>query len=240
MPTQSTPPTTINAGEPASSPCRQWGVWFRSIGWAVLVMATAECLRVFTGSNCYVVVADKCCRSAQPTEQFLVNAQRAYGIRSVFNLRDENEDQAWYRRERDTCARLDITLVNAGLASKEQPPAHDFKRLILSMRDCPEPVLIHCANGNDRTSLASAFYLLLRTPASLPEARQQLSLRYGHMYWTKAGCLGRILDSYEEWLQELAKEHRPDRLVYWAEHVYQPEYVTAVLPRRKPVRDNSP
>ncbi len=190
---------------------------------ALLAMLSAECLRIFVGSNFHDVVPAKCYRSAQPTPAFLENLQRTHSIRSIVNLRDENKEESWYNHEKEAADRHGIQLINAGLCSIEQPPEHDFARFIQAIKDAPEPVLIHCANGNDRTGLASAVYLLMRTHTPLAQARGQLSLRYGHFGWTRSSCLRRILDSYENWLQETGKEHHPDHLYDWGMHFYRQE-----------------
>jgi protein tyrosine phosphatase (PTP) superfamily phosphohydrolase (DUF442 family) len=192
-------------------------------GAAVVVMFVAECLRIFVGSNFHTVVPGKCYRSAQPTASFLESVQRTYGVCTIINLRDENEDEAWYQQEKHAAQRLNLKLVNAGLSSKEQPPEVDFHTFVRAMKDSPEPILIHCANGNDRTGLASAVYLMMRTDASVAQARGHLSLRYGHIAWSKASCLHRILDNYESWLGEVGKTHSADNFYYWGMNVYRQE-----------------
>src|SRR5947209_1229661 len=73
---------------------RLWLV-LQAVGLACFVMFAAECLRIFVGSNYHCVMPDKCYRAAQPTPAFLESMQQAHGIRSILNLRDENDDQAW-------------------------------------------------------------------------------------------------------------------------------------------------
>ncbi len=63
----------------------------------------------------------------------------------------------------------------------------------------------------------------MRTDTPLPEARRQLSLRYGHFRWGKAGCLQRMLDSYEAWLASNHLEHTAGNLHEWACNVFVPE-----------------
>jgi len=188
-----------------------------------VLMFLAEAGRMFLGYNFRTVIDGKCYRSAQPTERFLEEVQRTHGIRSILNLRDENLDQAWYHEEKQAAERLGIKLVNAGLSSSEQPQDFEFRRFVDGMDACEQPVLIHCASGNDRSGLASAVYLMLYTKSSVADARNHLSLRYGHISWGKAGCLQRILDSYELWLLENGHTHRADYFRHWAKHEYRPE-----------------
>jgi hypothetical protein len=192
------------------------------------VMLVAECLRIFVGANFHSVASGKCYRSGQPTADFLATVQRTHEIRAVLNLRGgepDNKDEDWYQEEKEAAARLGIKLIDAGLSGSEQPPRDDFVIFFNAMDACPEPMLIHCANGNDRTGLASALYLLMRTDTTIPEARRQLSIRYGHFAWGKAGCLQRMLDSYEAWLAEKGFEHSADHLRDWACNFYQPEQI---------------
>jgi protein tyrosine phosphatase (PTP) superfamily phosphohydrolase (DUF442 family) len=197
----------------------------QSLSVALFVMFLAECCRIFLGMNCHCVVEGKCYRSAQPTAQFIESMHRTEGIKSILNLRDENDDELWYQREKETAERLGIQLFNAGLCSCEQVSEFDFWRFVRAARDCPEPVLIHCANGNDRTGQASVIYLLIRTNTPLPEARRQLSLRYGHIPWSRASCLSRVLDAYENWLDEKNFQHTADHFLDWAEHHYRQEAI---------------
>ena len=187
---------------------------------AALVMFVAEVLRVFVGSNFDCVVAGRCYRAGQPTPTFLESVQRTHGIKSIINLRDENEDDAWYREEKAAAERLGLKLVNAGLCGDEMTPADDFRKVVKLIAAAPEPMLIHCASGSDRTGLASAVFLLIHTDTPLDVARKQLALRYGHFAWTKKGCLDLTLENYATWLSKSGDEHRPERFVYWVEHVY--------------------
>jgi protein tyrosine phosphatase (PTP) superfamily phosphohydrolase (DUF442 family) len=190
---------------------------------AGLAMFIAEVLRIFVGGNFHAVVPGQCYRSGQPTADFLETVHRTHGIRAIINLRDENEDEPWYQEEKQAAQRLGIQLINAGLSGSEMPPAEDFAKFMNALEACPEPMLIHCANGNDRTGLAAALYLLMRTETPLPEARRQLSLRYGHFRWGKASCLQRMLDSYEAYLASDNLEHTPAHLHHWACDLYRPE-----------------
>jgi protein tyrosine phosphatase (PTP) superfamily phosphohydrolase (DUF442 family) len=198
-------------------------VILRGLLLATLVMVVAECLRIFVGNNFYAVVPGNCYRSAQPTPAVLESLQRTHGIRAILNLRDENEDQPWYQREKQTAERLGLKLVNAGLSSNDQPPEDDFWTFVQALDTCPEPMLIHCYNGCDRSGLASVIYLMMRTNTPIPEARTQLSLRYGHFWFTKASCLHRMLDSYEAWLKSENLAHSADHFREWAHFHYRRE-----------------
>ena len=185
-------------------------------------MFVAECLRVFVGSN-FATVAGRCYRSAQPGPMFLENLKRTYGVRSIINLRDENLEDAWYREEKQAAQRLGLNLVDAGLCGLEQTPAEDFRKVVKLIDEAPEPILIHCASGSDRTGLASAIFLLIHTDTPFDQARKQLHLRYGHFPWTKKACLDRTLDSYADWLEANRWEHSREHFLKWVNTVYEAE-----------------
>ena len=128
-----------------------------------------------------------------------------------------------FRKNPAAAKRLGLELRGAGLSSKEQAPVKDFRVFVQAMKDAKEPVLIHCANGNDRSGLASAVYLLMRTDTPISVARRQLSIRYGHFAVGYPLCLHRVLDNYESWLN--GRPHTPEHFYYWGMNVYQPEVV---------------
>src|SRR2546430_5011474 len=55
--------------------------------------------------------------------------------------------------------------------------SEDFAKVVEAIKTAPEPMLIHCATGNDRSGLASAMYLLLRDRKStrLNSSHSQIS-----------------------------------------------------------------
>jgi protein tyrosine/serine phosphatase len=193
----------------------------KGIALAALVMLAAEALRIFVGTNFDCVSPGLCYRCSQPSPAFLADMKRTYGIRSVINLRDENNDDAWYRDEKRTARELGIQLVDAGLWSKVAPRPDELRNVVRSIAAAPPPMLIHCASGSDRTGFACALFLLVQTDTPLDEARLQLHLRYGHFAWTATGCLDRTLEQYADWLSQNAWQHNRERFLFWVEHVFQ-------------------
>jgi protein tyrosine phosphatase (PTP) superfamily phosphohydrolase (DUF442 family) len=192
----------------------------KGVALAGVVMLVAECLRVFVGMNFGCVSPGLCYRSSQPSPAFLENMKRTYGIRSVINLRDENNDDAWYREEKKAAEELGIELVDAGLWSKVAPKPDELRNVVKLIAAAPEPMLIHCASGSDRTGFASAIYMLVRTDTPLEDARQELHLRYGHFAWTATGCLDETLEKYAKWLSKKGWQHDRAIFLHWVEHVY--------------------
>ena len=188
---------------------------------ALGLVAGAEIGRTALGSNFHTVVPKRCYRCSQPTPDDLDLLARRFGVRSVINLRGFDE-RPWYQEERDTAERLGILFVDAGMWASSQPTVEEFQHVVTAVDESPEPILIHCDGGSDRSGLASAIFLLLKTDASLPQASGQLSLRFGHLPGGRAACLDRILASYMAWLEQGDLQHRPEYFRRWTAEMYRP------------------
>lgn len=118
------------------------------------------------------------------------------GIRNILTFRG-NFTKPFHKLEQESCEILGLELTVVSMASREAPTRDSLLALIDYFDRTQVPFLMHCKSGADRTSLASAIYLLHVTGASTAEARRQMSPRYLHFRWTKTGVLDRVLDLYE-------------------------------------------
>jgi protein tyrosine phosphatase (PTP) superfamily phosphohydrolase (DUF442 family) len=190
---------------------------------ALLLVAGAETARVAVGTNFHAVVKGRCYRCAQPGPDDVRLLARRLGIRGIVNMRGFDE-KPWYYEERATAERLGVAFADAGIWAAWQPTEAEFLNVVRAVDECPEPMLIHCQSGSDRSGLAAATFLLLKTDSSVAEASRQLSLRFGHYPWGAAGCMDRLLAGYAAWLAEHDWAHRPDRFRVWANEAYHPEH----------------
>lgn len=131
--------------------------------------------------NFHTVIAGELYRSAQPTPDQIERYVQQYGIRTIVNLRGENDDQAWYADEVATARKLDIRHIDFGMSAYKQLTGPEADRLVALLKDAPKPILIHCLSGADRTGLVSVIYS--NQIAGLPEhqAERQLSILFGHV-----------------------------------------------------------
>jgi protein tyrosine phosphatase (PTP) superfamily phosphohydrolase (DUF442 family) len=189
---------------------------------ALLLVVGAEVARIGLGSHLHAVVPGRCYRCAQPSPEDLRMAARTLGIRSVVNLRGFDE-RPWYAEERDTTQRLGLAFRDAGFWASSQPTEEEFQQIVRAIDKSPEPVLIHCESGIDRSGLAAAIFLLLKTDASVERAAGQLSWRFGHNRHGGAGCHDRILASYGIWLTERGLVHSPGLFRSWTRERYRKE-----------------
>jgi protein tyrosine/serine phosphatase len=174
------------------------------------------------GANFHVVIPGQLYRSGQPSPALLASLVRHYGIHTVVNLRGDFEPPEEYQAE-CRCARdLHLTYLEAGLWSSCLPTPPEARRLVDALDQARAPVLLHCGGGSDRTGLATALFLLLHTDMSLPRARMEMSIRYGHVPFGPAAALDHFLDKYGKWLECTAQAHSADRLRWWVRHEYHP------------------
>lgn len=129
-------------------------------------------------------------RAPQMYGRHLARVLRHLGIRTLVNLRGDDPDKAWYRNETATCEALGIRRVSVGLNSKWIPRQYELIELLEAFRSAPAPMLMKCSGGADRTSFASALYLLDRAyrdgtpdlgPVLAAGRRQMRFLPYLHL-----------------------------------------------------------
>jgi protein tyrosine phosphatase (PTP) superfamily phosphohydrolase (DUF442 family) len=180
-----------------------------------------EILHVVFGTNLHTVAPGMCYRSAQLSADRLQDVVHRLGIRTVINLRGPNEGESWYQDEARAVKELGIDKVDIRLSGYAPPEDADFHKLIDALKDMKYPILVHCHSGSDRSGLASALFLLLKTDAGLAEARGQVSLRFGHNPFGSATCPETVLNEYSHWLEKSGQKHSPENLQRWAHTVYR-------------------
>lgn len=242
-------------GETASTParraseenaCPRWrfglvcpgslrGALMRGCLTGLLLCLLIEVGNLLFACNAHVVIPGAVYRSAQPSGDDLAWLVRKYGIRTVINLRGCREEQDWYRDECRAANRLSVSVEDLALSAGHLPPVQEMRRLIEVLDRSEYPILFHCYRGVDRTGLASALALLLRTDVSLKEGRQALSLRYVHLPWGRTGRLDEFFDLYEQWLTVHGRAHSHEALRTWLAHDYCGGMCSARLELIRPV-----
>ena len=112
--------------------------------------------------NFHWVVPGEAARSAQAYAGFLGPFLKRHGIKGVINLRGPNPDWRWWRREKRITQTLGIAHIDAILNSRRLPTQPMLRALIAAFDAAPKPVLLKCSGGQDRSSFASALYILHR------------------------------------------------------------------------------
>lgn len=151
--------------------------------------------------NFHEVIPGQLYRSNQPSASQISSYVKDHGIKTIINLRGENEKSAWYRRETAASETLGITHIDFGMSAHKQLTMERVAALVQIMRDAPKPILIHCQSGADRTGLASAIYASLVAGLDEGTAESQLSIRFGHLgipYFSSAYAMDRTWEDIEK------------------------------------------
>jgi len=197
----------------------------------LVVLFTVTGLWLFRGvmfdENFHAVIPTEIYRSAQPSPGTLERRIRELGLRSVINLRADEDESSRFETE---SAAIESHGVNLHLIrlSVFMPPRATLRRLVHLLDTAKRPLLLHCAAGVERSGFASAVAVLLsgKDPA---EARKQFGLTYGFVPVICPPDLRNVLDNYEHWLAGQRWSHTPDRFRRWAESDYVPYFYRARL-----------
>ncbi len=206
--------------------------WSRPIGglghrlgaWAHMIFADHGAWRLVYLNHHQI--SRKLSRCAQPAPQQIASFA-ASGIRTVVNLRGGKGHGAW-PLEREACQQHGIALVDFVIRSTEAPDRDTLLKARDFFAGLDYPAVAHCKSGADRAGFFAALYILVEG-GSAAEALEQLSLRYGHNRYARAGILDAFIERYRdegeargvpflEWVERhydpaaLAREFKPSRL----------------------------
>ena len=165
-------------------------------------------------------------RSNQP-DPVHFPALQAAGIKTVINLRG-GDIYSYYLFEVEACHDFGMTLINHKMKARFLKERERYLELLDIMEQAEKPFLIHCKSGADRTGIAAALYLLDQCGASIDEARAQLSLKYAHQRWSKAGILDAMIEAYAEY-----HKNDPISIRDWLEQHYDPEAITQAFQAKR-------
>ena len=130
--------------------------------------------------NFHEVLPGELYRSAQPSGKDVKKYAQQFGIKTILNLRDEDQG-GWYHDEKNATDESNIKLIDFPLSSSKVLSQERAEQLAQIMRDAPKPLLIHCEHGANRTGLASAIYVGAVAKKTEQAAEFQLSPYYGHV-----------------------------------------------------------
>jgi protein tyrosine phosphatase (PTP) superfamily phosphohydrolase (DUF442 family) len=155
-------------------------------------------------------------RSAQPAPHHIRRLARQ-GLKTIVNLRGERLCGSYWL-EQEACRRYGIELVNFQVRSRAAPSRLEIKAARELFERIEYPMLMHCKSGADRAGLMSVLFRFIKEGVPLAEARNELSLRYGHVRQADTGILDHFFDSYLEY-----DRHRPMPFFEWVDTVYDPD-----------------
>ncbi len=161
-------------------------------------------------------LGERAWRSAQPAPHH-IKALAQQGVRTIVNLRGPRLCGSYWL-EQEACRRYGVKLVDFQVRSRDAPRRSELFAARDLFQRIEYPFLLHCKSGADRAGLMSVLYRFLHEGVPLPEAKRELSLRYGHIRQADTGILDYF---FERYLQDTAT--RPMPFFDWVEQVYDPE-----------------
>lgn len=182
----------------------------RRIGISALVMVLLVLsLVIYSVTNFHAVIPNKIYRSAQLPTPILVYVVKHDHIHSIINLRGENKGRPWYDKEVRVAKQLGLNHYDFRFNSQSMPTASLLMHLVQVLQSAPQPILMHCASGSDRTGMAAAVVLILdNKPLAL--ARAQISWHYLARSKHRIGTM--VLDRYAGWL---GQQHLTSSRQHW-------------------------
>ena len=123
------------------------------------------------------LVAPGIMRSSQPSEASFKLLKDYCGVKTILNLRDDNEKVEW---ERQVAEKLGIDFINIPMNGGQKQGADKIEQCLNIIHDkARQPVLVHCWGGKDRTGLICAAYRMKYENWSLADALFEM-LAYGY------------------------------------------------------------
>lgn len=164
----------------------------------LMVMTTGYVWHRIDTGNFQTVVPGKVYRSGQLTQGQWVSYLQKYAIKSLLNLRGEQQGSDWYQGEVRMAAQLGVTHYDVKLSAIREVESAPLSAILAVMQQAPKPLLIHCQSGADRSGLVAAVYLFAIEGQRAEAAAQQLSLFYGHFpyLWSRTGAMDRSFWRY--------------------------------------------
>jgi protein tyrosine/serine phosphatase len=162
----------------------------------VAVIVVAHHWYMDVQGNFHPITTGEAYRSAQLDRDLFEYYIHEYKIRSIINLRGKKAGEPWYEEETETSRKLGVKHYDLGLSAVRAPASDEIEDLLQLFRTAPRPVLIHCQAGADRSGLAGVLWKMVIDDVPKSVAKEQLSIRYGHLPFGPTQALDLFLENW--------------------------------------------
>jgi protein tyrosine/serine phosphatase len=177
--------------------------------------------------NFHWVMPGEIARSSQAYLGFLRGLLKANGIKGVINLRGSKPGWHWWNYETRVCAEFGIAHRDVRFNSRRLPSRDILLDMLDAFDQTPRPLLVKCSGGQDRTSFASALYILHTRGWSARSKAETQFARWPYLHFPKR---------QQRWLRSFmdfaAKRCGTQNLRDWIAQDYTPEAFKAWLQAR--------
>ncbi len=138
------------------------------------------------------VVAPGIMRGSQPSEASLKLLRDYCGVKTILDLRNDNEK---VESERHLVEKLGMDFINIPMSGAQKQGVDKIEQCLNIMRDkSRQPVFVHCQAGKDRTGMICAAYKIKYDSWRLEDALFEM-LAYGY---SRSCCL-QLEESLSVW-----------------------------------------
>lgn len=163
--------------------------------------------------NFHPVIVGKVYRSAQLSPMQLDSYIKAYHIKSIINLRNDVKNTNLLQDEIAIAKKNNIAYYLIQLPPHKTPKVSDLKLLVRVLNTAPQPILIHCKAGADRTGLASAISIILSDDKYINDFEDQISWHYNVYSGSTIGY--QVMNNYLDWLVANHKANSKENFLIW-------------------------
>lgn len=151
----------------------------------------------YSQRNLHVVLPGRVYRSAQLSPAELATVIKRYHIRTVINLRGKRPSEAWYPAELAVTQREHVQHIDLPFQAHTLPSVAELQQLVQQLAEQPQPLLLHCRQGADRTGLAAALAVLWFTTPTQDQVWHQVSWAYNVLSPSSVGY--QVMRNYLAW-----------------------------------------
>jgi len=148
------------------------------ISFITLILVIIFTFIIHVQGNFYQV-NDDVYRSGQLNKYNLEYYINSHKIKTILNLRGYSKKQ-YYIDEINISNQLNVKHIDFEISNRVFLDFNKTSQLVEIMKKAKKPLLIHCAGGADRTSMASALYQYAIENKSKKESNEEFSIIYGH------------------------------------------------------------
>ena len=153
-------------------------------------------------ANFHIVEEGRFYRSGQMSAEALRETIEEYDIQTVIRLRGAHGPS--FPLTYQPVVEMGIDFVSLPLKAHRYPTKRELLALWEVFQSVDYPILVHCRAGADRTSMASAIYVLQTTDDFDLAMGQMAFLPYFHLGWFSADCMDEMFAMYEPFHGRLA------------------------------------
>ena len=149
-------------------------------------------------------VNDDVYRSGQLNKYNLKYYINKHEIKTILNLRGSS-NKKYYIDEIRVSNKYNVKHIDYEISNSVFLDFNKTSEIINIMKNAKKPLLIHCAGGADRTSLASALYQYAIKNKSINESKEEFSLIYGHSPYFRE-FVKAMDDSFDNYVKKSKEE----------------------------------